>query len=92
MDAFGEKESDSENRPKPKLTRTGKVLIGIFAASFIGVGAVTIPFILPAIRKFCLPYVPATTQQIENVMQLLRGRSGTLIDLGSGDGRIVSLF
>jgi hypothetical protein len=39
-----------------------------------------------------LPYVPASTQQVENVMKALsRSHAGgsKLIDLGSGDGRIV---
>jgi len=53
---------------------------------------VCIPFINPAFRKICLPYVPATHQQIINVMQALKGRTGSLIDLGSGDGRIVSMI
>lgn len=48
------------------------------------------PFVSPALRRFCLPYVPATTQQIENVLEALQGRSGKLLDIGSGDGRIVS--
>lgn len=52
---------------------------------------VCFPFVSPAFRKICLPYVPATNQQIKNVMQALNNRSGSLIDLGSGDGRIVSL-
>lgn len=34
--------------------------------------------------------VPATTTQVENVIKALKGRQGTLVDLGSGDGRIVS--
>lgn len=39
-----------------------------------------------------LPYVPASTRQVDNVMKALvqsniKGKS--LIDLGSGDGRIV---
>ena len=38
----------------------------------------------------CLPYVPATTEQVHNVLRALKGRSGPLVDLGSGDGRIVS--
>ncbi|XP_053133154.1 adenine nucleotide translocase lysine N-methyltransferase isoform X1 [Hemicordylus capensis] len=36
-----------------------------------------------------VPYVPASAQQVENVMLLLKGRSGKMVDLGSGDGRIV---
>ncbi|XP_053133159.1 adenine nucleotide translocase lysine N-methyltransferase isoform X4 [Hemicordylus capensis] len=38
-----------------------------------------------------VPYVPASAQQVENVMLLLKGRSGKMVDLGSGDGRIVNL-
>lgn len=52
--------------------------------------AICAPFVLPALRKICLPYVPATTIQVSNVIKALRGRNGQLIDLGSGDGRIVS--
>lgn len=37
-----------------------------------------------------VPYLPASRMQVRNVMALLRGRSGSLADLGSGDGRIVS--
>lgn len=45
----------------------------------------------PALRKYCLPYVPATSVQVENVLNLLRraNRGGALLDIGSGDGRIV---
>ena len=75
---------------RPKLTRTGKILLGITGASFFGVAAVTVPFLLPAIRRICLPYVPATTVQVNNVMSLLKQcKPGRLVDLGSGDGRIV---
>lgn len=56
------------------------------------ISVVCFPFISPAFRKICLPYVPATHQQIKNVIQALNGRSGSLIDLGSGDGRIVSII
>ncbi|KAM7537075.1 hypothetical protein Aperf_G00000068970 [Anoplocephala perfoliata] len=54
------------------------------------------PFVSPAFRRICLPYVPATTKQIANVSELLRlaeSRShrsiGKVIDIGSGDGRVV---
>lgn len=79
-----------EGKTKPKLTTVGKVLLGVSGASFVALCAVTTPFLLPALRKVCLPYVPATNTQVSNVLKLLQGRSGTLIDLGSGDGRIVS--
>lgn len=38
-----------------------------------------------------VPYVPSHTKQVENMMSLLEGRSGKLVDLGPGDGRIVSV-
>ncbi|XP_050540779.1 ATP synthase subunit C lysine N-methyltransferase isoform X2 [Daktulosphaira vitifoliae] len=33
--------------------------------------------------------VTATSVQVQNVLRILKGRSGKLVDLGSGDGRIV---
>ncbi|XP_063171164.1 adenine nucleotide translocase lysine N-methyltransferase-like [Candoia aspera] len=36
-----------------------------------------------------VPYVPSSAKQVQNMMSLLKGRSGKLVDLGSGDGRIV---
>lgn len=36
-----------------------------------------------------VPYVGASARQVEHVLSLLRGRSGKMVDLGSGDGRIV---
>ncbi|XP_068102541.1 adenine nucleotide translocase lysine N-methyltransferase isoform X1 [Hyperolius riggenbachi] len=39
--------------------------------------------------KLQVPYIPASARQVENVMTLLKGRSGKMADLGSGDGRIV---
>ena len=54
----------SKGSSKPQLTSTGKVLLGINAATFALVCGVTTPFILPALRRVCLPYVPATTKQV----------------------------
>ena len=43
----------------------------------------------------CLPYVPATTKQLENVRTALilygHQRGSRIVDIGSGDGRIVHL-
>nr|CDS32581.1 farnesylated protein converting enzyme 1 [Hymenolepis microstoma] len=54
------------------------------------------PFIGPAFRRVCIPYLPATTKQLNNVSELLRlaenhgsRHIGKLIDIGSGDGRVV---
>lgn len=75
--------------PTILTSRSPSVLIAGGIATAISV--VCFPFVSPAFRKICLPYVPATHQQIKNVIRALNGRSGSLIDLGSGDGRIVSM-
>ncbi|KAJ1209820.1 hypothetical protein NDU88_005192 [Pleurodeles waltl] len=50
-------------------------------------------FVLPGFRKIPfklkVPYLPSGRVQCENVMKLLKGRQGRLVDLGSGDGRLV---
>jgi hypothetical protein len=50
-----------------------------------------VPFVAPGLRKICLPFLPANPAQVQNVLKALRGRRGTLLDIGSGDGRIVSV-
>lgn len=49
--------------------------------------------VLPGFRKvpfkFKVPYLPSGRVQCENGMKLLKGRRGRLVDLGSGDGRLV---
>ncbi|XP_067109650.1 ATP synthase subunit C lysine N-methyltransferase isoform X2 [Osmerus mordax] len=57
--------------------------------SLVALYAVAGPFVAPALRKVCLPFVPATSAQVENVLRVLQSRSGSLVDIGSGDGRIV---
>lgn len=69
--------------------RLGVVVTGLLGGSLVALYAVAAPFIAPALRKVCLPFVPATTAQVDNVLTVLRARSGTLVDIGSGDGRIV---
>ncbi|XP_071965012.1 ATP synthase subunit C lysine N-methyltransferase-like [Antedon mediterranea] len=76
------------------LSSSKKAKFGIFIAGACGVVvgglyAVATPFVLPAFRRVCLPFVPATSRQVDNVFKVLNGRTGTLVDLGSGDGRIV---
>lgn len=71
------------------LSSVGKVLIYTTGGLALGVSVVCIPFVSPALRKVCLPYVPATTEQLTGVTKALAGRSGKLLDVGSGDGRIV---
>lgn len=61
-----------------------------FGGAGVGLLVVALPFVLPALRRYCLPYVPATPVQIERVLSQLEGRKGKVVDLGSGDGRVVS--
>ena len=60
----------------------------IISGAGVGIFALTIPFVVPAFRRHCLPYVPATPVQIQRVLGYLR--PGRMVDLGSGDGRVVS--
>lgn len=58
-----------------------------------GLTVLAVPFLTPALRRHALPYVPATRIQLDNIFHLLKQYSSKprdhLIDLGSGDGRIV---
>ncbi|KAM9789921.1 ATP synthase subunit C lysine N-methyltransferase [Neosynchiropus ocellatus] len=74
------------SKSKSKL---GLVVTGVIGGSLVALYAVSGPFVAPALRRICLPFVPATPTQVENVLQALRHRRGTLVDIGSGDGRIV---
>lgn len=71
-------------------SRLGVIVTGVLGGSLVALYAVAAPFVTPALRKVCLPFVPATSAQVENVLRVLRARSGSLVDIGSGDGRIVS--
>ncbi|CAL4215114.1 unnamed protein product, partial [Meganyctiphanes norvegica] len=70
-------------------SKVGLVLAGITGGAAVVLSVIAAPFVAPALRKICLPYVPATDIQVGNVLRALTGRSGYLVDLGSGDGRIV---
>ncbi|XP_078125960.1 adenine nucleotide translocase lysine N-methyltransferase [Sander vitreus] len=65
----------------------------IAAGSGLAVYAMWVGILQPGFRKVPLrlqvPYIPASKAQVDHVMTLLRGRKGGLVDLGSGDGRIV---
>ncbi|BHF63791.1 hypothetical protein SprV_0200678600 [Sparganum proliferum] len=67
--------------------------IGFAAASMVYLLS---PFLTPAFRRICLPFVPATPSQLRNVCRLLRHaqcsgqRLGRVLDIGSGDGRVVT--
>ena len=66
--------------------------------SAVALTVACVPFVTPALRRVCLPFVPATDKQVNNVFRALGSINGgssskalpTLVDIGSGDGRIVS--
>ena len=70
--------------------RLGIAVALTFGGAGVGLLVVALPFVLPALRRYCLPYVPATRVQTERVLSQLEGRKGKVVDLGSGDGRVVS--
>ncbi|XP_059192479.1 adenine nucleotide translocase lysine N-methyltransferase [Centropristis striata] len=78
--------SCSTNRHHPVVSAcTGVLLTGLY-----GVWSL---FAVPGFRKVpCnlkVPYLPSSKGQTLNIMHLLKGRTGRLADLGSGDGRLV---
>ncbi|XP_015215476.2 adenine nucleotide translocase lysine N-methyltransferase [Lepisosteus oculatus] len=68
-------------------------LLQIAAGTGLAAYGVWVGLLMPGFRrvplKLQVPYLPASRQQVRNVMTLLKGRSGGIVDLGSGDGRIV---
>ncbi|XP_043919738.1 ATP synthase subunit C lysine N-methyltransferase-like isoform X1 [Protopterus annectens] len=70
-------------------TRLGGILGGL-TASVYGLWAV---FVFPGFCKvpwrLRVPFLPSSKAQVQNVMKLLEDRKGRLVDLGSGDGRLV---
>lgn len=72
-------------------SRIGLWIGGSFGLAGLVTMAVATPFVLPALRKHCLPYVPATDTQLENLRRafMTHSRRGDrFLDVGSGDGRV----
>ncbi|XP_023235730.1 protein FAM173B-like [Centruroides sculpturatus] len=67
----------------------GLIMVGLTGFVGFGITLVSLPFLFPAFRRVCLPFLPATKRQLDLVFTHLNGRKGKLVDLGSGDGRIV---
>uniref|UniRef100_H3C961 ATP synthase subunit C lysine N-methyltransferase n=1 Tax=Tetraodon nigroviridis TaxID=99883 RepID=H3C961_TETNG len=79
----------SEVKETKSRSRLGVMATAVLGGSLVALYAVAAPFVTPALRKVCLPFVPASPAQVENVLRVLQSRAGTLVDVGSGDGRIV---
>uniref|UniRef100_A0AAQ5YC44 Adenine nucleotide translocase lysine methyltransferase n=1 Tax=Amphiprion ocellaris TaxID=80972 RepID=A0AAQ5YC44_AMPOC len=90
---------DDDDAPEEVFAELKTRPIGGWGVAQIGAGtglavyAMWVGILQPGFRKVPLrlqvPYIPASKAQVQNVMTLLRGRKGGLVDLGSGDGRIV---
>ncbi|EJW74049.1 hypothetical protein WUBG_15041 [Wuchereria bancrofti] len=81
--------------PGTKMGLAGMIAAGTMTTGAVAVTAMCVPFVTPALRKICIPYVPATPQQLQNVATALStcpAKVSPLVDLGSGDGRVVSCF
>lgn len=86
-----EKPTTIKNNERSKV---GLIVASVFGAAGLAIVALTTPFILPALRKHCLPYVPATDQQLSNLSKAFKKhskRGDSFLDIGSGDGRICRL-
>ena len=82
--------SSQDTTSSPLKWRKRAIFAGwIVTGACFSLLAVTIPFVVPALRKYCIPYVPATPVQIRTVVSQLKGKSLKVVDLGSGDGRVV---
>lgn len=88
-------ENLAEFQSEPKKSTNnylGKILIGTSAAVAVGISVICFPFVSPALRKFTLPYIPATDNQLRNILKVLPknpNKQVKCLDIGSGDGRIV---
>ncbi|XP_068152443.1 ATP synthase subunit C lysine N-methyltransferase [Drosophila tropicalis] len=88
LDGAGDQKLKSKSS---SISTGGKILIAATGGVALGLSVVCASFVAPAFRRICLPYVPATEEQIKNVLSFLpkNANSGKLLDIGSGDGRIV---
>uniref|UniRef100_A0A915Q0C1 Methyltransferase type 11 domain-containing protein n=1 Tax=Setaria digitata TaxID=48799 RepID=A0A915Q0C1_9BILA len=76
---------------REQMGLAGMIATGAVATSAVAVTALCVPFVTPAVRKICIPYVPATPKQLQNVGRALSAcptKVSPLVDLGSGDGRV----
>lgn len=83
---------ENSNQPKKEFGMVGKILVGVCGCTAVGISILCFPFISPAFRRFTLPFIPATDNQLKNILSMLpKNKAGQnrLLDIGSGDGRIV---
>uniref|UniRef100_A0A8C2G7I3 Uncharacterized protein n=1 Tax=Cyprinus carpio TaxID=7962 RepID=A0A8C2G7I3_CYPCA len=75
--------------------QSGPSVTLLIGSAFAGVYGLWAMFCMPGLRvpfRLKVPFLPSTKEQTLNVIKLLEGRKGHLADLGSGDGRLVTLY
>eukprot|EP00127_Corallochytrium_limacisporum_P000626 Clim_evm25s22 gene=Clim_evmTU25s22 len=83
-------DAEEDNVASTVKTSWGKWLVGGTAGLLLTGAVLVAPFVSPVLRKHPLPYVPAGPKQIEMVLDALRrGNARKVLDIGSGDGRVV---
>ena len=90
-------------KPAKKANKLGLAMFATVAAATAALVVGTAPFVVPAFRRVCLPYVPATPAQIKNILAGLPNSSSSskrfntaasfstslrVAEVGSGDGRV----
>ncbi|XP_053708318.1 adenine nucleotide translocase lysine N-methyltransferase [Synchiropus splendidus] len=90
MDDDAPEEIFDELKPKElKFWDVAQIAVGTGLAVYAMWAGILQPGFRKVPLKLQVPYIPASRAQVQNVMTLLKGRKGNLVDLGSGDGRIV---
>ncbi|KAM8824458.1 adenine nucleotide translocase lysine N-methyltransferase [Synchiropus picturatus] len=90
MDDDAPEEIFDELKPKElKFWDVAQIAVGTGLAVYAMWAGILQPGFRKVPLKLQVPYIPASRAQVQNVMTLLKGRRGNLVDLGSGDGRIV---
>ena len=83
-------ELQEDNKIPKKSCKFGKVVVGITGATALGNRSCQYTV---CHAKICLPYVPATERQVANIIKTAKTskrQGSTMVDLGSGNGRVAS--
>lgn len=48
---------ETKSKKSSRISSTGKILIGLTGGVAIGLSVICYPFVAPALRKVCLPFV-----------------------------------
>mmetsp|Transcript_2795 Transcript_2795/g.8496 ORF Transcript_2795/g.8496 Transcript_2795/m.8496 type:complete len:231 (+) Transcript_2795:93-785(+) len=89
-------EAGENEKRGERAVRLGPLLC--FGGALVGISALLYPFVAPGLRRSSVPYIPATDSQLRDAFGLTKAALKTcrphkrlprVVDLGSGDGRVV---